>query len=117
MRTVERRIREPRNRHEGRLEDRYEGCSAKTTAAPGGSASCRTPAPRIEFGYLKKLPTDYTGERHIVTLGRLPDGNCQREERPGSAPANEDEDYSKTIIRINLVEAKHGQHGPAEAEA
>jgi hypothetical protein len=45
MRTVEPRIREPRNRHEGRLERHYEGCSAKTTAATGGSASCRTPPP------------------------------------------------------------------------
>ena len=63
----------------------------------------------LQFGYLKKLPPDYTGERHVVTLGRLPDGNYQWEERPGLAPANEDEDCSKTIIRINLVEAKH--HG------
>ena len=59
----------------------------------------------LQFGYLKKLPPDYTGERHVVTLGRLPDGNYQWEERPG--PANEDEDCSKMIIRINLVEAKH----------
>jgi hypothetical protein len=28
-----------------------------------------------------------------------------------------DEECSKTIIRINLVEAKHGQHDSAEAEA
>jgi hypothetical protein len=63
----------------------------------------------LQFGYLKKLPPDYTGERHVVTLGRLPDGNYQWEQRPGPAPANEDEDYSKTIVRINLVEAKH--HG------
>jgi hypothetical protein len=34
-----------------------------------------------------------------------------RAARPGAA--NEDEDYSKTIIRINLVEAKGGQHEPA----
>lgn len=37
MRTVERQMREPRTRHEGqlgRLERHYEGCSAKTTAAP-----------------------------------------------------------------------------------
>jgi hypothetical protein len=62
----------------------------------------------LQFGYLKKLPPDYTGERHVVTLGRLLDGNYQWEERPGPAPV-EDEDYSKTIIRLNLVEAKH--HG------
>ena len=68
---------------------------------------------QVRFGYLRELPPDYTGERHVVTLGRLPDGNYQWEERPGLAPANEDEDCAKTIIRINLVEAKHGQHEPA----
>ena len=70
----------------------------------------------LQFGYLKKLPPDYTGERHVVTLGRLPDGNYQWEERPAPSSANEDEDYFKTIIRMNLVEAKHGQHEPAETE-
>ena len=50
----------------------------------------------LQFGYLNKLPPDYTGERHVVTLGRLPDWKYQWEERPGPAPANEDEDYSKT---------------------
>jgi hypothetical protein len=70
----------------------------------------------LQFGYLKKLQPDYTGERHVVTLGRLADGNYQWEERPGPAPANGDEDYSKMIIRMNLVEAKHGQHWPAEVE-
>ena len=63
----------------------------------------------LQFGYLKKLPPDSTGERHIVTLGRLPDGKHQWEERPGLVPAKEDEGCSKTIIRVNLVEAKH--HG------
>lgn len=80
----------------------------------------RAAAPRpveLRFSHLKKLSSDYAGERHVVTLGRLPDGNYQWEERPGPAPANEDENCSKTIIRINLVEAKHGQHEPAEAEA
>ena len=79
MRTVERRISEPRNRHEGRLEGHYEGCSAKTTAAPGGVRAAE-PRPReLRFGYLKKLPPDYTGERHTVTLDRLPDGKYQWE--------------------------------------
>jgi hypothetical protein len=32
-------------------------------------------------------------------------GSTKWEERPGLAPANEDEDCSKTIIRINLLEA------------
>ena len=53
----------------------------------------------LQFGYLEKLPPDYTGERHVVTRGRLPDGNYQWEERPGPRPSNEDEGCSKTIIR------------------
>jgi hypothetical protein len=65
----------------------------------------------LQFGYLKKLPPDYTGERHVVTLGRLADGNYQWEERPGPAPV-EEEDNSKTIIRMNLVEVKHHGAGP-----
>jgi hypothetical protein len=71
----------------------------------------------LQFGYLEKLPPDYTGERHVVTRGRLPDGNYQWEERPGPRPSNEDEDCSKTIIRMNLVEAKQEHDEPAEAEA
>ena len=29
---------------------------------------------KIEFKYLKQLPREYTGPRHIVTVGRRPDG-------------------------------------------
>jgi hypothetical protein len=36
--------------------------------------------------YLKELPADYTGERHIVTVGRDPDGNYHWEERPDPEP-------------------------------
>jgi hypothetical protein len=44
--------------------------------------------PPIEFqtGYLKELPPDYTGDRHIVTVGRDPDGTYRWEERPGPEP-------------------------------
>jgi hypothetical protein len=49
--------------------------------------------PPVEFqvGYLKSLPAEYTGERHIVTVGRDPDGLYQWEERPGPEPADEDQ--------------------------
>ena len=65
--------------------------------------------PRVEFqmGYLKKLPTDYAGERHEVTAGRLPDGNYLWEERPGPPPASEDS--GTHIIRVILVGAKDGR--------
>src|ERR1017187_4337895 len=49
---------------------------------------------RIQSGYLKKLPDDNIGPRHIVTVRRLPPGPgaypgedwFQREERPGPGP-------------------------------
>jgi hypothetical protein len=31
--------------------------------------------PEFQVGYLKELQADYTGERHVVTIGRDPDGN------------------------------------------
>ena len=43
--------------------------------------ACR-PA-EFQIGYIKELRSDYIGERHIVTLGRDPDGNHRWEERPG----------------------------------
>ena len=45
---------------------------------------CRPP--EFQVGYLKELPADYTGERHIVTVGCDPDGNYRWEERPGPEP-------------------------------
>ena len=47
-------------------------------------AACQPP--EFQVGYLKELPADYTGERHIVTVGRDPDGNYRWEERPGLEP-------------------------------
>jgi hypothetical protein len=63
-------------------------------------AAERTPQIELQIGYLKTLPPDYTGDRHIVTVGRDPDGNYRWEERPGPAPANEDDDDARTIIRV-----------------
>ena len=42
--------------------------------------------PEFQVGYLKKLPAEYAGERHIVTVGRDPDGTYQWEERRGPEP-------------------------------
>jgi hypothetical protein len=44
----------------------------------------------IEFGYvIKRLPQEYSGPRHLVTLGQLPDGKHQWEECPGPSPIAE----------------------------
>jgi len=66
-------------------------------------AAQRLPQVELQIGYLKKLPPEYTAERHVVTVGRLSDGKYQWEERPGPAPANEDDSAARMIFRINLV--------------
>ena len=67
------------------------------------------PQIELQIGYLKRLPPEYVGERHVATVGQLPDGEYQWEERPGPAPAIEDDGDARTIIRINLVAAKDGR--------
>ena len=42
--------------------------------------------PEFQVGYVKNLPAAYTGDRHLVTLGRDPDGLYHWEERPGPEP-------------------------------
>jgi hypothetical protein len=54
----------------------------------------------VEFGYVvKKLPPDYSGPRHLVKLGRLPDGRYQWEERPGPPPIGE-ESQNRLIVEF-----------------
>jgi hypothetical protein len=48
---------------------------------------------RIQYGYLKTLPDDYIGTRHVVTVRQLPpvkrgEDWFQWEERPGPEPAS-----------------------------
>jgi len=43
------------------------------------------------YGWLRPLPKDYVGERHVVTVKVSPSGSrylkrCEFEERPGPAP-------------------------------
>jgi hypothetical protein len=78
----------------------------------------RLPPVELQIGYLKRLPEEYAGERHVVTVGRDPDGNYRWEERPGLAPTNEEEGNAGTIIRINLVPSPHEEWpAPASSEA
>ena len=74
-------------------------------------AAERWPQIELQIGYLKKLPPEYVGERHFVTVGRLSDGTYHWEERPGPAPANEDDGDGSKVIRIVLVAAKDGRAG------
>jgi hypothetical protein len=60
----------------------------------------------IRSGYLKTLPADYVGERHVVVLKREPTGApgnvewCEFEERPGPAPLDAQEEDAITICIV-----------------
>jgi hypothetical protein len=48
----------------------------------------------FRYGWLRPLPKDYTGTRHVVIVDSQPSANpnvewCQFEERPGGAPAGD----------------------------
>ena len=70
---------------------------------------------RIEYGYLKTLPDDYTGPRHTVTVRQLAadsEGHdwFDWEERPGPAPAASATGSSdEVLIRVCYVEAQCGR--------
>ena len=57
-------------------------------------------------GYLKTLPADYVGERHVVIVKREPSGAtgqnewCEFEERPGPAPLDAQEEDAITICIV-----------------
>jgi hypothetical protein len=63
-------------------------------------ATQRQPQCELQVGYLRTLPPEYAGERHMVTVGRLPDGKYQWEERPGAPLGDEDDDH---ILRVIIM--------------
>ena len=58
--------------------------------------------PEFHIGYLKELAPDYTGGRHVVTVGCDADGLYRREERPGPEP---DEYKSNSLLPIRVIVA------------
>ena len=70
--------------------------------------------PEFQTGYLKSLPAEYTGERHIVTLGRDADGLYQWEERRGPEP-NEAKRNSVPPFRVILTSVDD-EHPAPEAQ-
>jgi hypothetical protein len=60
--------------------------------------------PSVEFqvGFVKRLPDEYTGNRHLLTIGRDADGMYQWEERPGPEP-NKDKRNSVPPFRVVLA--------------
>jgi hypothetical protein len=63
-------------------------------------AAERTPQIELQIGYLKTLRPEYAGERHMVTLGRHPDGKCQWEERSGAPLDGGDDDHIFSVILV-----------------
>ena len=68
-------------------------------------------------GYLKTLPADYVGERHVVIVKREPSGApgngewCEFEERPGPAPVDAQEEENCTTIYIIYRDVRIPQSG------
>jgi hypothetical protein len=61
--------------------------------------------PLFRSGYLKTLPADYVGERHVVIVKREPSGApgnewCEFEERPGPEPVDAQEENCTTIYIV-----------------
>ncbi len=75
-------------------------------------------------GYLKTLPTDYVGERHVVIVKREPAGAtgqnewCEFEERPGPAPLDAQEEDCTTICIVyrDRLNPQGGQAAPGRDE-
>ena len=60
---------------------------------------------KIEFAYLKQLPREYSGPRHIVTVCRRLNGREECEERAGEAPPNHEPARDENPLRIYIVYA------------
>ena len=61
---------------------------------------------KVEFAYLKQLPREYSGPRHIVSVSKRPDGRCEYEERPGEAPPNKERRNDENVMTIFFVRAR-----------
>ena len=60
---------------------------------------------KVEFAYLKLLPREHDGPRHIVKVGQRPDGRDECEERPGEPPnqPNHAEKQDPNVMKLYLV--------------
>ena len=67
---------------------------------------------RVQYGYLKTLPDDYTGPRHTVRLRQLPPGPggedwYEWEERPGPEPvSNTTGPNDGVLVQVSYVERR-----------
>ena len=68
----------------------------------------------MKFTYLKLLPLEYEGPRHIVKVGQRPGGHDECEERPGTPPGNHAEKQGPNV-RIICEPLSDGLHGQSTA--
>jgi hypothetical protein len=66
---------------------------------------------RMRFGYVTRLPREYTGERHLVVTKQLPPRSpgqewVEFEERPGPKPEQPSGRDNEHIINISCVGAE-----------
>ena len=61
---------------------------------------------KVEFAYLKQLPREYSGPRHIVSVSKRPDGRREYEERPGEAPPNQGQVNDENVMTTFFVRAQ-----------
>ena len=96
MRAIAKRLR--------RLEDRFGPASGPRRMV-------------VQYGYLKRLPDDYTGPRHVVTVKQIPPEELppasraeawfEWEERPGPEPASTASHRNDEIlVHVCYVETK-----------
>jgi hypothetical protein len=70
----------------------------------------------IRSGYLKTLPADFVGERHVVIVKREPAGAsgnfewCEFEERPGPAPVDAPRQFGDPPRRITPLNRRSQRH-------
>jgi len=73
------------------------------------------PPAEFQVGFVKKLPAEYAGDRHIVTVGRDPDGTYRWEERPGPEP-NQGKRNSVPPFKVVIASAEDEPPAPGAAE-
>jgi hypothetical protein len=72
---------------------------------------------KVEFAYLKQLPREYSGPRHIVSVSKRPDGRCHYEERPGEAPPNQERSRSKNENGMTIFFVRAQETGNESAKS
>ena len=78
--------------------------------------------PFVRYGWVKMLPQEFSGERHVVILKREPTGSaraqwCEFAERTGPAPTDGTGYYSGAISRSDLGYPGQSQSPPPDPGA